>query len=177
MTEKKTTFKTNEVFLGTQILISAQNQKREYPYHFAKHIHKSIEIYLIDSGSCAMEINNQPFAFQKNDLVVIYPNTIHSFYLNEKCTCSFRHIHFNPAPFSKWFLNQEGTYPLDLITALILPCRYFLHLKADKRISSLVNFIISESEESGFLASSMVNLHMAEFLLYLIQQKFCHMQV
>lgn len=39
--------KNQEIFLSAQTIISALEQLRENRYSFAKHIHKSIEIYLI----------------------------------------------------------------------------------------------------------------------------------
>ena len=69
-----------------------------------------------------MDINNNKFTFQKNDLVIIFPNTVHSFYLEIKNTCAFRHIHFDPVPFSHWFINQNEYNALNLINALIMPC-------------------------------------------------------
>ena len=108
------------IFLGAQSIISATIQRREYPYIFAKHIHKSVEIYLIDSGRCAMDINNEKFFFKAGDFVMIFQNTVHSFYLEEKNVCTFRHIHFNPAIFTHWNLTQSEENPLNLMDALLM---------------------------------------------------------
>lgn len=161
----------NDLFLGTQMIISAANQIREYPYNFSKHIHKSIEIYLIDSGECSMDINNKKFTFQKNDLVIIFPNTVHSFYLEIKNTCAFRHIHFDPIPFSHWFINQNEYNALNLINALIMPCDHYCHLTADENLSSLIHNIIEETAaENNLLSTAMANLHLAELILCLIKE-------
>ena len=112
MTEKHqpeiSSFSSGEIHLGAQVIISAARQTRNYPYHFMKHIHRSIEIYLIDSGSCAMDINNRKLSCTAGDFVMILPNTVHSFYLDAPDTCLFRHIHFDPAPFSRLYLHGTG---------------------------------------------------------------------
>ncbi len=84
----------NDVFLRTQTIISASEQTREYPYYFAKHINKSIEIYLMNSGRCAMELNGRIFFFQTGDFIMIHPNTVHSFYMEKSQICTFRQIPF-----------------------------------------------------------------------------------
>lgn len=72
---------SKKTFLGAQSVISAKIDVRTYPYIFTKHIHKSVELYLVDSGSCSMEIGSRKFTFYPGDLVIIYPNIVHSFYL------------------------------------------------------------------------------------------------
>ncbi len=159
----------NDVFLGTQTIISASEQTREYPYYFAKHIHKSIEIYLINSGRCAMEINSRTFFFQTGDFVMIHPNTVHSFYMEKSQTCTFRHIHFDPSFFSRWYLEQSDPHVLSFFTALNIHCNSFFHLTADEKISALTDNILSEHADGGFLSAAMENLYMAELLLYLVK--------
>ena len=175
MTEKqysqeKTPAIHSDIFLGMQIIISATNQVREYPYNFARHIHKSIEIYLIDSGQCTMDINNKKFNFQKNDFIMIFPNTVHSLCLETENSCAFRHIHFDPVPFSHWLISQNERSSLSLMTALIMPYERYYHLASDEKISSLICNIITELAEQGsILSTAMANLHLAELMLYLIK--------
>ena len=166
---KKSPVGTGEVFLGTQTILSASRQVRKSPYSIAKHIHRTIEIYQIDSSCCEMDINNKTFLFQEKDFILIYPNTVHSFHLKRTDVCAFRHIHFGPSFYSRWYLDQGHPYALDLISALTIPCDYYLHMAADKKISFLVDAIIEETNEESLLSSAMSNLHMAELLLYLIQ--------
>ncbi len=54
----------SEVFLATQTVISAKDQLREHRYSFSRHIHRSIEIYLISSGCCSMILNWQMRSFR-----------------------------------------------------------------------------------------------------------------
>lgn len=160
----------NDIFLGMQIIISATNQVRKYPYNFAKHIHKSIEIYLIDSGQCTMDINNRKFTFKKDDFIMIFPNTVHSLYLETENICAFRHIHFDPVPFSRWLISQNNHNNLSLLDALIMSYEHYYHLYADEKISSLIYHIIEELKEEGsVLSTAIANLYLAELMLYLIK--------
>lgn len=166
-----------EVFLGGQTIISALEQTRENGYSFAKHIHKSIEIYLIKSGCCAMDINSQKIICAPGDFVLIPPNTVHSFYLETEAACTFRHIHFDPSLFSKWYLNNTEPYPLDLVTALIFSCDSHFKLQADQKIHSLVAEIIDEAADGEASSAALSNLHLAELMLYLINPERARLSV
>lgn len=160
---------SGKTFLGTQSIISAKTEIRTYPYSFAKHIHKSVELYLLDSGACHMDIGNQQLAFRAGDLVMIYPNIIHSFYLKDSGACSFRHVHFDPNLFFGWHVSPDEPYLSDILTSLISPFSCYFHLRADEKISSAVDSIIAESNEKNIFSDAMANLHIAELLIYLIQ--------
>lgn len=156
-----------KTYLGIQSVISAKHESRTYPYNFAKHIHKSVELYLLDSGTCCMDIGNRKLTFSAGDLVIIYPQIVHSFYLTEAGTCTFRHIHFYPNLFLEWYIDDSN--PSNLLTSLISPFSNYFHLSADKEISSAVDNIIEESNEKNMLSDAMANLHIAELFLYLIK--------
>lgn len=157
------------IFLGTQSVISAKTDIRTYPYHFAKHIHKSVELYLVDSGACGMEIGSRKLSFSAGDLVIIYPNVVHSFYMEEDGACSFRHIHFDPELFCQWRVSQDDSRPSDILNALIPPFRHYFHIRADEKISSAVDGIIEESNGKSPLSNAMANLQIAKLLIYLIR--------
>lgn len=160
---------SGEIFLGTRSVISAKTDVRTCPYSFAKHIHKSVELYLIDSGSCGMDIGSRKLTFFPGDLVMVYPDVVHSFYLEESGSCVFRHIHFDPELFFKWHVSPNHSRPADILTVLTAPFGHYLHLRADEKISSLVDGIIEESNENDALSDAMANLQIAELLLYLIR--------
>lgn len=161
--------KNEKLFLGTQSVISAKTDVRTYPYSFPKHIHKSVELYLVDSGTCSMEIGNRKLSFGPKDLVLIYPDTVHSFYLEKSGTCAFRHIHFDPDLFKHWHVTQNHLRPADILALLIAPFSYYLCLRADERVSSLTDCVLKESNEKNTLSDAMANLHIAELLIYLIR--------
>lgn len=166
-----------EVFLGAQTVISALDQMREKRYSFAKHIHKSIEIYLIKSGCCMMDISGEKVVCTPGEFVLIPPNTVHSFYLETEEACTFRHIHFDPALFSRWYLIDTEPYPLDLITALLFSCGSHFKLLADEKITALVDEIIDETAAGGTAAAALSNLHLAELMLCLIRRESVNLSV
>lgn len=161
--------KNQEIFLSAQIIISALEQLRENRYSFAKHIHKSIEIYLIRTGCCSMDIGSRKVLCTAGDFILIPPNTVHSFYLETDHICTFGHIHFDPDPFSRWYLDHAEPYPLDLITALIFSCSSHFKLPADGKIAFLTDEIIKETANGDSSSLTLANLHLAELMLYLIR--------
>lgn len=158
------------VFLGEAALVSALDQTRAHLYTFAKHIHKTIEVYLITSGYCCMDIQDQKVICEKGDFVLISPNTVHSFYLETEDACTFRHIHFDPFLFSRWYLNHAEQYPMDLVTALIFSCNGHFHARADQRITELVSRIMGEAAHDLPLSGAYTNLYLAELMMYVIEQ-------
>ncbi len=158
-----------KAFLGIPTIVSARLESRTYPYSFAKHIHKTVELYLLDTGTCCMDISNQKLTFCAGDLIMIYPKIVHSFYMEEAGDCTFRHIHFDPTLFFKYHINPNIPNSPDILTTLISPFSYYLHLRTDEKISSLADDIIAATKEESSLSISMANLYIAETLIYLIQ--------
>jgi len=168
--EQKHTSGNSALCISTPTIISALDQTRENYYSFAKHIHKSIEIYLITSGCCSMDINRQKVICKAGDFVLIPPNTVHSFYLETEDPCTFRHIHFDPAPFYQWLLNAAEPYPLDLVTALIFSCDSHFYFSSNEKITALVSAIIEETAAGRTASAALTNLYLAELMLFLIEQ-------
>ncbi len=158
---------TTKTFLGIQSIISAKFETRTYPYNFAKHLHKSVELYLLDSGTCCMDIGNRKLSFCAGDLVIIYPQIVHSFYLKESGTCTFRHIHFHPSLFFEWFIHPDDSNSTDILTSLIPPFNNYFHHTSDQNISATIDKIIEENNEKNVLSDAMANLHIAELIVYL----------
>ena len=70
-------------------IAGATVQHRADRYSFGKHLHTSMEIYLIRSGNCSMDIGDTKIQCSKGDFVMIFPNVVHSFYLEGSGECTF----------------------------------------------------------------------------------------
>ena len=62
-----------------------------------------------------MDVQSETLHCTKGDFIMILPNIVHSFYLNKKSDCTFKHVHFDPNMFSNIILENEGVYPITLM--------------------------------------------------------------
>ena len=98
---------------------------QEAGYHFEKYLHTDIDVYLIGSGKCSMDIAGQSVCCAPKDFVMISPYTVHSFSVPEDEECSFYHIQFSPRLFSQIALIQDTKNPGSLIQLLIEIFHYY----------------------------------------------------
>ena len=71
-----------------------------------------------------------------NDFVMIPPNVVHSFYLNDENECSFYHIHFFPEFLSHITLEEDST--VNLMHSMIFCCSPFLKQKVTKDVKERI---------------------------------------
>lgn len=59
---------------------------RKYPkgFTFGPHCHTNIEINFVKKGSCKLKFNDEVVKFQANDCMVIFPETTHSFLVDNQ---------------------------------------------------------------------------------------------
>lgn len=86
---------SKQMSLSDSILSGAVVSYRKAGYTFGRHLHTNIEIYRILSGECYMDIQSETLHCTKGDFIMILPDVVHSFYLNDTSDCEFQHIHFN----------------------------------------------------------------------------------
>lgn len=140
-------------------------QHRSNGYFFGKHLHTSMEIYLIQSGNCSMDIGNTTIHCSAGDFIMIFPNVVHSFYLTEDDLCSFCHIHFFTDLFTT-ILPTAGS-SANLIHALMFASPSFYRQAADKETEELVSFII-QLYQSGNSTAATINVHLLSLLLRIL---------
>lgn len=164
-------FQTNALIpLMETTIVSALSQQRNNYYNFAKHIHKTIELYEITAGSCKMKICNQTLKCETGDFIIILPNAVHSFYLESEGPCIFNQIHFNTDLFSRFIIKFEDVYPTDIISALLLCCNFFYKSKTSQCIHDLISYIIEETAKNTSFSNAYSNLHITELILYIIEE-------
>ena len=124
----------------TNSISGAAIQYRNNHYYFRKHLHTSMEIYLIRSGRCAMDIGSSTIYCDKDDFVMIFPNVVHSFYLPTEGECTFYHIHFIPDLFTR-IIPKEDT-SVNLIHALLFSCQSYYRQTSTRELEEIVAKII-----------------------------------
>lgn len=154
-----------QMHLNNKVILSANVQKREHFYSFSKHIHTDIEIYHILSGECKMDICKETVTCRENDLILILPNTVHSFYLDSEAPCEFQHIHFNPDFLNKLYFDQ-----ISLLSCMISSFHFYYKMPADERSRTLLDFILARNQEADLFSNADANLHLSLLLLQILKQ-------
>lgn len=95
-------------------------------YDFSTHTHLDCEFYMIQSGSCEMEIAGKNIACKKDDYVLIMPFIPHSITVSNESDCTFFHMHFD----LRFLQNPE--YRLDV----------FLNVNLHEYLTTFVPFYI-----------------------------------
>lgn len=159
----------NSTCINTNFIQSATIQEKDNFYFFPKHIHQNIEIYYFIEGSCKMDIAKETIIAEAGSLIMILPNTVHSFYLDSDTICKFIHIHFEPSKLNSLFI-KENEFQIDLLSLMCSIANYY-KLTPDKKIISLLYLIIDEKNNTNLLSKILCNLHLIELLLYIINTK------
>lgn len=144
----------------------AADQVRQAGYRFEKHLHSSIEVYLIRSGKCVMDIGDQSVSCIPGDFVMILPYVVHSFCVPENEECSFYHIHFSPKLFSRIALTPDAKNPINLIHSLLFCCRFFHRQAASDEIRKLVASVVNLYDPANsLLLSADINVLLLQLLI------------
>lgn len=157
--------------LSDSMLSGARTEYRTAGYSFPLHLHSAIELYRIVSGECFMHIHSDDIHCKQGDFIMILPNVVHSFYLNDTSDCAFKHIHFNPDMFSDIVLENEGVYPITLMHALLFSSHFYCQLSADDTIDQTMDKLINlYSASNSLFSSANINISLIDLMLYILNQ-------
>ena len=167
--KKNNTDSIGSLSLSDSILSGATITSQPAGYTFPHHLHSTIEIYRIISGECLMDVQSETLHCTKGDFIMILPNIVHSFYLNKKSDCTFKHVHFDPNIFSNIILENEGVYPITLMHAVLFSSHFYYRLRSDTVIDGHIQKLIdlNASCESLFTAANL-NVSMMNLMLYIL---------
>lgn len=158
-----------QITLSDSILTGAIVEYRKAGYNFIRHMHTNIEIYRILSGECYMDIQSETLHCTEGDFIMILPDVVHSFYLNDTSDCEFQHIHFDPNMFSTVVLEDDGIFPITLLHAVLFSSHFYYRLRSDAVIDDHLQKLIDlhASYESMFTAANL-NVSMMNLMLYIL---------
>lgn len=158
-----------QITLSDSILTGAVVEYRKAGYRFIRHMHTSIEIYRILSGECYMDIQSETIHCTEGDFIMILPDVVHSFYLNDTSDCEFQHIHYDPDMFSTVVLEDDGIVPITLLHAILFSSHFYYRLRSDAVIDGHIQKLIdlNASCESLFTAANL-NVSMMNLMLYIL---------
>lgn len=143
-------------------------------YSFPAHMHQNAEIYFVTQGACSMCVQQQKITLKKDDFIIIFPNVLHSLFLETEEECCFRHIHFNLREFidadmrlgtEKLSFNHSEFYVMSL--------NGFILVRSNPELDQLTQGIISHYQEPSFYAKFLANIN----LLHLVVKIFSDTQL
>ena len=169
---------SEQMSLSDSILSGAVVAYRKAGYTFGRHLHTNIEIYRILSGECYMDIQSETLHCTKGDFIMILPDVVHSFYLNDTSDCEFQHIHFNPDMFSTIILDNDGIFPITLLHAVLFSSHFYYRLISDETIDKHLQKLIDlhTSSDSLFTAANL-NVALMNLMLYILDHTELYMNV
>lgn len=154
--------------ISEECIISALFQRRNNFYKFGKHLHNSFEIYHFLSGNCCMDVENKVLRCHTGDFVIIMPNVVHSFYLEQAEECTFNHIHFKPALFTKLSLDASCSEEDSLLSALLFRNNAYYRTEADAALAGLTASAIEQFSRETVLSHAFANLSLTGLLLHVL---------
>lgn len=158
--------------LSQRSITGAKTEYRKNNYAFAKHLHTTIEVYLIEKGTCYMELGQECINCTAGDFVLVLPHIVHSFYVKENDECVFQHIHFKGDLFSELVLSEEGEHSLSFLNALIFSCNSYYRQKADSIMKNcLENVIALYREKQTVLTLTNINFYLLELVLHIFNKQ------
>lgn len=160
---------SEQMSLSDSILSGAVVAYRKAGYTFGRHLHTNIELYRILSGECYMDIQSETLHCTEGDFIMILPDVVHSFYLNDTSDCTFQHIHFDPDMFSTIVLDNDGIFPITLLHAVLFSSHFYYRLNSDKTIDEHLDKLIElyTSSNSLFTAANL-NVALMNLMLYIL---------
>lgn len=160
----------HSLVLSSPSLCGAVHQIRKAGYQFPSHLHTTVEIYLITSGKCRMNISGKEIFCKTNHFVMILPNTVHSFFLDNDSECEFQHIHFYPELFSHFIISEGDGFSISLTDSLLFHCKFYYKQQTNCQLTYMVNTIISffEKNDAAFSTVS-ANLLLSQIMLYVLE--------
>ncbi len=166
-TEKKLTLP-----LSNDVLTGALRQKKPAGFHFGAHIHTTIEIYRIISGTCFMDIGTKTIPCQPGDFIMILPNVVHSLTIGNDADCEFLQIHFRPETFGNIILDDSGIYPISMMHAVHFHYKtYYLHASDSVFDDCLKKIINLHSNSASLFSTANINVSLMSIMLHVLDQK------
>lgn len=138
-------------------------------YSFPAHMHQNAEIYFITKGMCSMSVQQEKLTLKENDFIIIFPNVLHSFFLETQEECRFEHIHFNLQEFvdaDMRFAGQKLSFNYSEFYMLSLSG--FILVRSDDEVARLAQNIVAYYEKETLYAKFLANIN----LLHLVVKIF-----
>lgn len=137
-----------------------------YPkgFTFGPHAHRNLEINFVQKGSCYMRFQNDVVRFNKNDIMIIYPEVPHFFGV-DKSPASLMQLEFDLAIFPE--LNEQAglSGQLTFVHNLFTHSQKYLKISHHQPITQLISQVIDELNAQRLHYQPMVQLLYGQLFL------------
>ena len=94
-----------------------------------------------------MDIGKETIVGETGNIIIIFPNTVLSFYLDSNSTCKFIHIHFDLYKLTSLLINKEE-FNIDL-SSILCSINTYYKFKGDYNTIPLLYSIINDINDSN----------------------------
>lgn len=124
-------------------------------YTFGPHIHSTVEVNYVKQGTCYMKIDNDIVHYQINDCMILYPNVLHYFWVDNPKGCTLVQLDFKLSNFPQLLIEDSLEDYLIFLYDIVTNSRKYIKVFDSFRIQSCMERLIEEcscqSEESNLL--------------------------
>ncbi len=139
--------------------------------NFDAHSHRRIEINYVRKGACVMNFGNESVPLAQNQMVVIFPDTVHSF-MPGPSGVAIMQLEFMPDVFSS-IARSTGKEEPSFLREILSGRRKYIKIINDIRITRAIQRIVDELTDCNEFHQELVYMHYAEVLL-LISRHITH---
>ena len=121
---------------------------KNYPpgFTFGPHKHEHVEINFVKKGRCFMKFNDDVVCFEKNDVMVIFPNHEHYFYVTDK-PATLVQLEFRMDIFPELRLKQGLETHLIFLHNIFTNSQKYMKVIYNPEITELIEKIVVEIQE------------------------------
>ncbi|WP_294168207.1 helix-turn-helix domain-containing protein [uncultured Clostridium sp.] len=159
----------SSININNRIIQSANIQEKNNFYFFPKHIHENAEVYYFIEGLCKMDIGKETIVGETGNIIIIFPNIVHSFYLDSNSTCKFIHIHFDLYKLASLLINKEELN-IDL-SSILCSINDYYKFKGNCNTIPLLYSIINDINDSNSFSETLCNLRLLELFILFIKEE------
>jgi len=136
-------------------------------YEYGQHKHADIEVLTVLNGICCMTINNRNIHLKKNECLIVFPDTLHSFSVSGGEKCKLLNLLFRPGHIMDLLEIPGLEKNLGFFYELKTNRRSYLRLADSRLIRNITERIYGEAENDGILSEALLRNYFSELYLQL----------
>ncbi len=139
---------------------------KNYPagFTFGPHKHEHVEINFVKKGRCFMKFNDDVVCFEKNDVMIIFPNHEHYFYVTEKPSTLVQ-LEFKMDIFPELKLKPDLEDHLIFLHNILTNSQKYMKVIYNPEITELIEKIVMEIQEERENYKTLARLMYSELFI------------